>query len=102
MTEMEMAGCSWSLSLVGFSSSGLLSQMSLGLRVLLLGNRGLGWPRFRHEVAQHQPSTADQPADNRDDPSRKTTEHARACTFGGGATCHMRLGQGLQTACGQV
>src|SRR6266849_6267884 len=89
------------LSLVGFSSSGLLSQMSLGLRVLLFGNRGPGWPGFRHEATQHQPITADQPADNRDDAPRKTTEHARACTFRGGATSHMGLGQGLQTAFGQ-
>src|SRR6266849_1602154 len=89
------------LSLVGFSSSRLLSHTSLGLGVLLFGNRGPGWPRFRHEAAQHQPSTADQPADNRDDATGKTTQHAWARTFGGGATRHMGLGQGLQTACGQ-
>ena len=71
--------------------------MSIGLRVLLFGNRGPGWPRFRHETAHHKPITADQPADNGDDAPRKTTQHAWARTFGGGATSHMRLGQGLQT-----
>src|SRR6266852_3176813 len=89
---------SHALSLVGFSSSRLLRHMSLGLGVLLFGNRWPGWPRFRHEAAHHQPITADQPADNRDDAPRKTTQHAWARTFGGSATRHMGLGQGLQTA----
>src|SRR2546426_4491224 len=91
-----------SLSLGGFSSSRLLSHMSLGLRVLLFGNRRPRWPRFRHEATQDQPITSDQPADNRDDTPRKTTQHAWARTARGGATSHMRLGQCLQTAHGQV
>src|SRR5260221_1871798 len=89
------------LSLVGFSSSGLLSHMSLGLRVLLFGNRRPHWPGFRHKAAHYQPITADQPADNGDDAPRKTTEHAWARTVRGGATRHVHLGQGLPTACWQ-
>ncbi len=69
------------LSLGGFSSSGLLSHMRLGLRRRLFRNRGHRWPGFWHEVTQHQPITTDQPADNREDAPGKTTQHtwARAC-----------------------
>ena len=80
------------LSLVGFSSSRLLSHMNLGLGVLLFGNRGPRWPRFRHEATYYQSITSDQQADNRDDATRKTTQHAWARTLRGGATSHMRLG----------
>ena len=52
------------LSLVAFSSSRLLSHMSLGLGVLLFGNRRGRWSRFLHETIQDQPFPADQPADN--------------------------------------
>src|SRR6266568_1028178 len=90
------------LSLGGFSSSGLLSDMSLGLRVLLFGNRRPCWPRFGHEATYDQPITADQPAENGDDATGKTTHHARARTSGGFATSYVFLGQGLQTAHGQV
>src|SRR6266581_10306 len=90
-----------SLSLVGFSSSRLLSQMSLGLRVFLFGNRRPGWPRFRHEATQDQSIPSDQPPDDGDDATSKTTQHTWARTLRGGATGHMRLGQGLQTADGQ-
>src|SRR6266571_3669997 len=80
------------LSLVGFSSSRLLSQMSLGLRVFLFGNRRPGWPRFRHEATQDQSITSDQPPDDGDDATRKTTQHAWARTLRGGTTGHMGLG----------
>src|SRR5205823_3926337 len=85
-------GDSQRLSLVGFSSSRLLSHMNLGLGVLLFGNRGPRWPRFRHEATYYQSITSDQQADNRDDATRKTTQHAWARTLRGGATSHMRLG----------
>src|SRR6266576_6368977 len=88
------------LSLVGFSSSRLLSQMSLGLRVFLFGNRRPGWPWFRHETTQDQSIPSDQPPDDGDDATSKTTQHTWARTLRGGATGHMRLGQGLQTADG--
>jgi tartrate dehydrogenase/decarboxylase / D-malate dehydrogenase len=55
-TEGEYAGVGGrvhQLSLVGFSSSRLLSRMSLGLGVLLFANRKPRRPRFRHEAAQH-------------------------------------------------
>src|SRR5437667_12480684 len=42
LLEQVTCPCWMHLSLVGFSSSGLLSQMSLELRVLLFGNRGPG------------------------------------------------------------
>jgi hypothetical protein len=90
------------LSLVGFSSSGLLSRMSFGLGVLLFGNRGPRWPGFRHEVAQDQSIPADQQANNGDDASRKTTEHAWTRTLCRFATSHMGLWQCLQTAHGQI
>src|SRR5438046_4335228 len=54
------------LSLVGFSSSRLLSHMNLGFGVLLFGNRGLGWPRFGHEATQHQSITSNQHPDDGD------------------------------------
>jgi deferrochelatase/peroxidase EfeB len=80
------------LSLVGFSSSGLLSRMSFGLGVLLFGNRGPRWPRFRHEAPHHQSITSNQHPDDGDNATRKTTQHAWARTLRGGATSHMCLG----------
>src|SRR5438270_766129 len=80
------------LSLVGFSSSRLLRQMSLGLGVLLFGDRGPGWPRFRHEVTHHQSITSNQHPDDGENATRKTTQHAWARTLRGGATSHMGLG----------
>src|SRR5260370_32853993 len=68
------------LLLVGFSSSSLLSRMSVGLGILLFGNRWHCWPRFRDEAAYHQSVTSNQPPDNRDDATRKTTQHAWART----------------------
>jgi len=76
--------------------------MSLGLGVLLFGNRRLGWPGFGHEAAHNQPITTDQAADNGDDATSKVTEHAWARTSRGEASSHMCLGQGLQTAHGEV
>src|SRR2546421_12775346 len=67
--------------------------MSLGLHVLLFGNRGHRWPRFRHEVAQHQSITSNEHPDDGEDATRKTTQHAWARTLRGGATSHMGLGQ---------
>ncbi len=83
------------LSLLGFSSSRLLSHMSVGLGVLLFRNRGHCWPRFRYEAAQDQSITSDQPADNCDDATGKATQHAWPRALRGGATSHMRLGQCL-------
>src|SRR5713226_4288838 len=80
------------LSLVGFSSSRLLSRMSFGLGVFLFANRGHRRPRFRDEAAQHQPITSDQQADNGEDATGKTTQHAWARTLRGLATSHMCLG----------
>ena len=97
----QMARDQGGLSLVGFSSSRLLSCMSVGLGVLLFRNRRPRGPWFRHEAAHHQPITSDQPPDDGDDATRKTTQHAWARTSRGGATGHMGLGQGLQTADGQ-
>src|SRR5437588_8936259 len=80
------------LSLVGFSSSGLLRHMSFGLGGLLFWNRSHRWPRFRHETTHHQSITADQLADNRDDATGKATQHAWTRTLRGAATSHVRLG----------
>src|SRR5260370_11499873 len=81
-----------SLSLVGFSSGRLLSRMSFGLGALLFGNRGHRWPRFRHEATHDEPITSDQPPNDGDDATGKTTQHAWARPAGGTATSHMRLG----------
>src|SRR5947209_12566789 len=64
------------LSLGGFSSSRLLSRMSLGLGVLLFASRKARRPRFRHEAAHYQPITPDQLADDGEDATGKTTQHA--------------------------
>src|SRR2546425_6324701 len=90
------------LSLVGFSSSGLLRRMSLDLGVLLFPSRWSRRPRFRYEAAQHESIPSDQRSDNRDDPTSKTTEHARVGSSRGCAAGDMGLGQGLSTAHWQI
>src|SRR5207237_4370804 len=90
--SLQLVGGGDRLSLVGFSSSRLLSHMNLGLGVLLFGNRGPRWPRFRHEATYYQSIPSNQHPDDGDHATRKTTQHAWARTLRGGATSHMGLG----------
>src|SRR5258708_36769650 len=65
------------LSLVGFSSGGLLRATSGDLGLRLLGTRRRRRPRFGNKATQDEAVAPDQSGHNGQEAARKTTDHAR-------------------------